>query len=73
MNAELKNRFLSQIETELEFCDPKDTPLICYNYNQITLKKSLIDTIAETAISRRINISQAIAEVEKTYSINDID
>jgi hypothetical protein len=73
MNAQLKNDFYSQIETELEFCDPKETPLVCYNYNMIPLKMSLIETIAETAISKKITISQAIQDVEKTYSLNSID
>jgi hypothetical protein len=73
MNTELKERFYSQIETELEFCDPKETPLVCYNYNMIPLKRALIETVAETVIAKKISISQAIQDVERTYSINSID
>lgn len=69
----LKERFYAQIETELEFCDGSTTPLICYNYNMLKLRSALVETIAETCISRKIGISEAIVEVERLYSLNSID
>lgn len=73
INKELKKQFYSQIETELSFCDSNVTPLVCYNFSDVTLRPSLIETIAETCISRKIGISSAIVEVERLYSINSID
>jgi hypothetical protein len=73
MNQELYNKFIQQIETELEFCDGKVTPLICYNFNKPHLRHSLVQTIAETCISRKIEISSAIIEVEQMYSLNSLD
>ena len=72
-NAELKEKFYNQIETELGFCDSKVTPLICYNFQDPTLKATLIETIAETCISMKVNISEAIVNVEKLYSLNGLD
>jgi len=70
---DLLERFYAQIEAELELCDGETTPLICYNYNNISLRRSLIETIAETCISRKITIAQAIVQVDKLYSLNSID
>jgi hypothetical protein len=73
MNKELYQKFVKQIETELEFCDGSVTPLICYNFNNPMLRLSLVETIAETCISRKIGISDAIIEVEQMYSLNSLD
>ena len=70
INEDLYKRFLSSIEAELSFCDSEKTPLVCANFSNSSYKDSLIETIAETCISRKINISSAIVEVEKLYSIN---
>lgn len=71
--SDLKTELFSQIETELEFCDTVNTPLICSNMADPESKALLVRTIAETCLSRKIDISQAISEVEKAYGINDID
>lgn len=73
MDKNLKERFYNQIETELEFCDGSVTPLICFNYNDIELRASLVETIAETCISMKINISEAIVHVERLYSLNSTE
>lgn len=72
-NKELMQRFNLQIITELELCDGDKTPLICYNYSNPELRDSLIITIQETILSRKISISEAIVEVERLYSLNFID
>jgi len=73
MEKELKERFYNQIETELEFCDSSVTPLICYNYSTPELRASLIETIAQTCISMKKDISEAIVDVERTYSTNSTE
>jgi hypothetical protein len=69
----LKERFYNQIETELEFCDSNVTPLICYNFSTPDLKAGLVETIAQTCISMKMDISEAIVEVERTYSLNSTE
>lgn len=70
---DLQNDLFLQIEAELEFCDPIQTPLVCSNFNNPETRLQLIKTISETAISGKMNISQAIVEVERLYSPKDID
>lgn len=70
---ELQNELFTQIQAELEFCDETTTPLVCYNYNNENTKLQLVKTIAETAIKGKMTIAQAIVEVERLYSPNDID
>ena len=66
-------KLYTQIETELEFCDPSVTPVICANLDDPENKALVIRTIADTAIQGRLQIDQAIAEVERLYSNNDLD
>lgn len=68
----IKNLYL-QIESELSTCDKKLTPVICENISTENGKSCIVQTIAEVSLSRKINISQAILEVEKTFSENNID
>jgi hypothetical protein len=70
---ELQNELFTQIEAELEFCDETATPLVCSNYSNPNTKLQLVKTIAETAIKGTMSIAQAIVEVERLYSPNDID
>lgn len=70
---ELQNELFTQIEAELEFCNEITTPLICSNYNNADTKLQLVKTIAETAIKGKMTIAQSIVEVERLYSLNDID
>jgi len=73
MEKTLKERLFTQIEAELDLCNGDITPLCCYNYTDLTLRQSLVETIAETCISMKIGISEAIVEVERLYSMNSID
>lgn len=70
---DLQNELFLQVEAELEFCDSTQTPLVCANFNNPETRLQLIKTISETAISGKMNISQAIVEVERLYSPKDID
>lgn len=72
-NKNLKQELLDQIETELEFCNGVDTPLVCANMADSESKKALVDTIANTCITEKLTIEQSIAQVEKMYGNNDID
>lgn len=72
-NLDLQKDFFTQIEAELEFCDETITPLVCSNYHNPDTKLQIVKTIAETSISGKITIAQAIIEVERLYSPNDID
>jgi 3-methyladenine DNA glycosylase/8-oxoguanine DNA glycosylase len=69
----LKEDFYTQIIAELEYCDAQITPTICFNYSNLHLRQSLVETIAETVLNQKISISQAIVEVEKLYSLNNLD
>lgn len=73
MEDSLKERFYSQIETELEFCDSEVTPLLCYNYSDLDLRANLVDNIAQTCISMKISIAEALVVVERTYSMNSTE
>jgi hypothetical protein len=70
---ELKDKLVTQVIAELDLCNGEITPLICYNYSDPKLKDSLVETIIETLLSRKISISEAIVEVERLYSNNFID
>lgn len=71
--SELQEKFYRQIETELEFCDPSQTPTVCRQLSDPQAKAALIQTIAQTSIDMGLNISQAIAEVERQFSIGSIE
>jgi hypothetical protein len=69
----LLQRFYNQIETELEFCDGHITPIVCHNYSNIAYKNDLVQTIADIVITQKISIADAIVQVERLYSVNNID
>lgn len=60
-----------QIRSELETCDPEETPVICANLDNDKDEMCIVQTIAEYVLSMHLNISQAIVEVEKSFSVND--
>jgi translation initiation factor 2 gamma subunit (eIF-2gamma) len=62
-----------QIEKELETCDASETPVICSNLGDDQNRACIIQTIAETSLSMKLDITQAIIQVEKSFSLNDID
>jgi len=62
-----------QIEAHISTCDKANTPIICSNLSNEASKKCIIETVAEYCLSEHVNISQAITEVEKTFSLNNID
>lgn len=66
-------RLYTQIQTELEYCTSKDTPFICSQFSDMDLRAGIVKTIAETCISMKVGISQAIVQVERLYGINMLD
>lgn len=69
--AKIKELY-DQIEKELETCDAQETPTICSNLSNDKDKACIVETIAETALSMQINISQAIVQVEKQFNPNGL-
>ena len=72
-NENILEDLKAQIEVELELCNDKDTPTVCFNYSDPDTRAALIDTIVETCMSMKLTIAQAIVEVEKLYSTNSLD
>ena len=66
-------RLYMQIQTELEFCNSKETPFICEQFSDMDTRADIVKTIAETCISMHIGISKAIVQVERLYNINSLD
>ena len=62
-----------QIDKELDVCDKAKTPVVCSNLATENSRSCIRQTIAEVMLSRHINIAQAIVEVEKSFSENNID
>jgi len=62
-----------QIEKHLKTCDSSNTPVICTNLENDSARKCIVQTVAEFCMKKKLEISQAIIEVEKTYSINSND
>ncbi len=69
----LEQELFTQIEAELEFCNAETTPVICSNLTNAESKAVLVRTIAKTCIDGKTNISAAIMQTERLYSLNDID
>lgn len=69
----LLQRLYLQVETELEYCNEKDSPFICSQYNDMDSRANIIKTIAETCVDSKLTISEAINKVERTYSNNSLD
>ena len=63
----------TQIRAELELCQVEQTPTICANLGDDESKDCIVQTIAEFCLVKRLTISQAIAEVEKTFSNGTLD
>ena len=66
-------RLYMQIQTELEFCNSEETPFISSQFSDMDARADIVKTIAETCISMKIGISQAIVHVERLYNINSLD
>lgn len=62
-----------QIEAELEYCEAATTPFVCRHIQDPESKGAIIQTIADTVIKGKMTIAQAISEVDRLYSNNDID
>lgn len=73
MDDNLKEQLKAQIEVELDFCNEFISPVVCGQLGDAQQKATLIETIATTAIQGRMSISQAINEVERSYSNSDLD
>lgn len=69
----LISKLYSQIETELSFCDSAATPFICSQFGDLDTRSTIVKTIAETCVSMKITIAQAIVQVERTYNPNMLD
>jgi hypothetical protein len=67
------NELYDQILSELETCDTKTTPTICSNLETEESRSCIVNTIAEYVLIKHLTITQAIIEVEKTYSENGLD
>ena len=73
MQSNTLERFYDQILTELEFCESKQTPYVCSQFGSPDARATLVKTIAETCISMKITIAQAITQVERLYGLNSLD
>ena len=69
----LLEQLYAQIEVELEFCDGDVLPTVCGMNSNPDGRAGLVKLIAETALSQKLTIAQAIAQVERLYSINSLD
>jgi len=63
----------SQIEVEIDFCDESMTPYVCGQFGNPDTRESIIKTIAETCLSMKLTIAQAIVQVESLYGLNRLD
>ena len=72
-SEDLLLKLYDQIETELMYCDEAYTPFVCGQFSDVEARADIVRTIAETCISMKINIAQAIVQVEKTYNLNMLD
>ena len=72
-NDSILVRLYMQIQTELEFCNSDETPFVCEQFSDMDTRADIVQTIAETCISMKINISQAIVQVDRLYNINSLD
>ena len=70
---ELRSRLEAQVLAELDFCDSETSPLICFNISDDVKKEQIVKTIIETVMSRKIDIQEAIVEVERLFSNIDFD
>jgi translation initiation factor 2 gamma subunit (eIF-2gamma) len=68
---DIVEKLYSQIEKELETCSADETPVICENLDDEENKRCIIQTIAEFVLTQKINISQAIVQVERSFGLND--
>ena len=73
-NAEnITEEFRNQIDTELGFCDPTQTPVICAQLSDPASRATIVGTIAQACISGNLSIAQGIVAVEREFSTNPID
>lgn len=66
-------KLMTQIESELKFCDSNLTPNICSNLAKAEDRTCIIQTIAEVSLSQKITISEAIHQTEQLFSENNIN
>lgn len=73
MENTLLDELYNQIEVELGFCDPVVLPYVTSQFSDMDTRAQIIKLIAENCISRKSDIAQSIAEIERLYNLNSIE
>ena len=60
----------SAIQSELDYCNPADTPYVCQMISSSSGNKKVIDQIVQLVGSKGITISMAIYEIELLVNPN---
>jgi hypothetical protein len=61
---QLRTIVIAQIEEELKYCNPSDTPMVCKMISTPNGKKKIVDLILEYVGNAGQSISQAIVSIE---------
>lgn len=69
----LENEFLEQINAALDLCDATETPTICSMLSTEESRESIVRLVAKTVLNRKMDIQEAIVQIENEFDPNSID
>ena len=72
-NIELQAQLRAAISAQLNIVDEGDTPIVYNMVQDAKAKERLILDIEKIVINQRIDISQAIIQIDDEYNPNHID
>ena len=73
MEENLHEKLVRAIKEELNLCDSFETPIICQMLNDAGAKEKLISLIIKKVLKQKIEISEAIKQIDGEFNPNAID
>ena len=71
--SELHQQLIAAINTHLDLCEMQDTPVICGMINEPENRQKVIDAVIDIILKQKLDVPQAIIQLDNMYNINHID
>lgn len=69
-NMELLDELKKNVVAQLDQCEPHQTPFVCANTVSEKSKDKMVDLVIKKVLDQKINISQAIVQIETELDPN---
>ena len=69
----LQQQLIDRINTHLDLCDAKDTPIICNMLQEKETRQQVVDLAVRKVIMEKMDIPQAIISINNEFDPNYVD